>query len=309
MYQEGNLLEQVAQSKGSVIAFGELLWDVLPQGAVLGGAPANFSVRISEHGIPVYLVSRTGSDELGERARGIIAEREVDLSLLQVDPQLPTGTVDVTFAEGGEPDYIINTGVAYDAVELSEELLTLGSKAALICFGTLIQRSPVSRATLYALLDAAPAAIKLVDVNLRKNCFSAETVRASVERATVVKLNRDEIVPVAEMLDLNEREPFQFGAALVDNFECDSCLITLGAGGAIAISRDGERVEVPGFSVAVRDTIGSGDAFTAGFAVCSLAGGSLADCCRYGNALGALAATREGGMGAVSPAEVHALLG
>ena len=137
---------------GHVLVVGEILWDLLPGGPVLGGAPFNMAFRLAERGIDTRFVSRIGNDELGRRARDKASELGMDTSLIQLSGEKPTGTVEITFS-GGEPDYYIVPDVAYDEIQLTEELKQLASRAKCICYGTLCQRSEGSRSTILSLLD------------------------------------------------------------------------------------------------------------------------------------------------------------
>lgn len=294
-------LDAAEGTRQSVVAFGELLWDLLPTGKVLGGAPANFAYRLRSLGNEVALISRLGADALGEEARTLLQDRDMPLQLVQTDSEHPTGTVPVTLTSSGIPRFTIVENVAYDYIELSDVVRESAATAALICFGTLVQRSPVTRETLYRFLELAPQATKLLDINLRENCYSPETVQNSLERADILKLNDSEVQVLSEMLALPTDSLEQFAQGLFERFEISQCLITLGEQGVQGYSRAGEKVEVPGKSVTVVDTIGSGDAFTAGFVHEYLKGSSLERCCAFGNAVGAAVATVKGGM---SPVEV-----
>ena len=162
-----------------IVAFGELLWDLLPSGAQLGGAPANFALRAQGVGCKVSLVTRIGNDAYGKEALATLKTLGLDTSCVQIDERLPTGTVDVQLSEQGNASYHIVKNVAYDHIALVPELEELSSTVDLICFGTLSQRALVSRSTLYSFIEMCPRAIKLVDINLRKECYSPETVRRS----------------------------------------------------------------------------------------------------------------------------------
>lgn len=277
-----------------VAAFGEILWDLLPNGRTLGGAPFNFAYRVNSLGDLAYPVSRLGRDELGQEAWRLVESFGIDTSFLQWDDRFPTGTVQVFFDADNNPDYFIVPSVAYDFIEGSPRLDALASTADCLCFGTLIQRSEKSRGSLRRLLEKAGSALKLLDINLRKDCHTAQTVRQSLEAADVVKLNEKEAPLVAEMMGLPVLPLPQLAPELVRGWSLKCLIVTLGDKGAFAASQ-GELVYVPGYRVSVVDTLGSGDAFTAGFIHRFLRGADLADACRFGNLLGALAATKRGG--------------
>jgi fructokinase len=291
-------------STKTVIALGEILWDILPSEKLLGGAPANFCHRLRQLGIDARMVSRVGTDLLGDELLAGLATLDFDLSLVQRDPAHPTGTVNVTLSSDGDPTFTINNGVAYDYLEPTRDLMSAAASASLICFGTLVQRSEQTRTTLYAILDAAQQAIKLLDINLRRNCYSSDTVRESLKRADILKLNIAEVGILSEMLGIPERTPEGFSARIIEHFQIDTVLVTLGARGVYARRVNGESCTVPGVAITVVDTIGSGDSFTAGFVCKRLLSAPLEECCHFGNLIGALNATKKGGMPDISPAEV-----
>lgn len=293
----------------SVLALGELLWDVLPTEKLLGGAPANFCHRLRQLGVNSRMVSRTGEDALGEElVRGLKA-LNFDLSLIQVDPSYPTGTVDVSLTADGNPTFVINTDVAYDHLEATPELIEAAQAASLICFGTLVQRSAKTRATIYQVLEGAPDATKFLDINLRKNCYSADTVSESLQRTDIVKLNTSEVTIISELLSLEANEPKKLARRLIKDFGVTTVLVTLGEKGVYALDALGHESTVPGISIQVVDTIGSGDSFAAGFVSTYLKGAPLEECCHFGNLTGALNATKKGGMPDISPSELQLFLG
>ncbi len=293
------------QSKGEVLAIGELLWDVLPTGKLLGGAPANYCYRLRQLGVPARMISRVGNDALGDELLGQLAAKDFDLSLIQRDSTLPTGTVDVTLTADGNPHFVINTGVAYDNIEATEELLNAAKQARFICFGTLSQRTAKTRETLYTMLSAATNATKFLDINLRKDCYNKETITSSLHHCDILKLNNSEVTVVCELLGLGSLTPSELASVMLKDFNISTVLITLGEKGVYAVSKSGESISVPGISVAVADTIGAGDAFSAGFTFKYLQGATLKECCRFGNITGAMSAARAGGMPNISTKELE----
>jgi len=290
-----------------IVAFGEILWDLLPQGRTLGGAQFNFAYRANSLGDTALPVSRLGRDPLGREALDLVKGFGLDPSWLQWADSFPTGTVEVSFDAENNPDYVIVPSVAYDFIQSTPELEQMVASADCLCFGTLIQRSEVSRNTLQRLLQSAASSRKLLDVNLRKKCFTPETVRQSIEAADIVKLNEKEAVAVGEMLGLPALALPELAVEMVRSCSLESVVVTLGEKGAFAASREGERVYAPGFRVRVVDTLGSGDAFTAGFIHRLLRGGSLADACAFGNLMGTATATKRGGTAPISNDETARL--
>lgn len=293
----------------SVLALGEVLWDVLPSERLLGGAPANFCHRLRQLGVNAFMVSRVGDDLLGRELLSDLRQLNFDLSLVQVDSIHPTGTVDVSLSSDGNPSFIINPDVAYDRLEAVAELIAAAQSASLICFGTLVQRSEQTRQTIYRVLEAAPEAIAFLDINLRKDCFSSETVAESLRRADILKLNTGEAKVVSELLQLPASNYQETAREIMRSYGVRTVLVTLGEEGVYAIDASGTECTVPGISITVTDTIGSGDSFAAGFVFKYLEGAPLEECCHFGNLIGALTATKKGGMSDISPAELTSFLG
>ncbi len=296
------------QSKGEVLAIGELLWDVLPTGKLLGGAPANYAYRLCQLGAPARMISRVGNDSLGDELLGQLAAKDFDLSLIQRDPALPTGTVDVTLSADGNPTFVINTDVAYDSVEATPELLEAAKHAGFVCFGTLSQRSEKTRETLNAVLATATNATKFLDINLRRDCYTKETITSSLHHCDILKLNTSEVAVVCDLLGLGKLTPGELASTMIKDFAISIVLVTLGDKGVLAVSKSGESISVPGISVTVADTIGAGDAFSAGFTFKYLQGAPLKECCQFGNITGAMSAARAGGMPSISTAELEAFI-
>ncbi len=290
-----------------IVAFGEILWDLLPEGRTLGGAPFNFACRVNSLGDKAFPVSRLGRDPLGREAWDLVTSFGIDASCLQWDDSFPTGTVEVSFDADNNPDFVIVPSVAYDFIESTPALEQIAQSADCLCFGTLIQRSEISRNSLHRLLQNASSSRKLLDVNLRKDCFTPETVRQSIEAAHIMKLNEDEAFAVGEMLRLSGLALPELVSEMPRRCSLESVVVTLGGKGVLAASREGELVYVPGFSVAVVDSVGSGDAFSAGFIHQLLRGATLVEACAFGNVMGAATATKRGGTAPISSDEITAL--
>jgi fructokinase len=291
--------------KKTIVAFGELLWDILPSCTVLGGAPFNFAYRVNSLGDTGLMVSRLGRDELGRKAFEQVVQLGLDTTCIQWDDHLPTGTVQVSFGEDNKPDYVIVPQVAYDQIELTNTLVDAVSTADCLCFGTLSQRSEKSRKTIEQLLERAGQSLKLLDINLRKDCYSLETIGFSLQKANVLKLNEDEAYQLGRMLEFSNRNIPEFCEEVLTKWSIEHCVVTLGEKGAFAMSGGGERVYVPGYKVKLADSIGSGDAFSAGFVNKLLRGMSISEAARFGNVLGALVATKEGATCPVTLDEIN----
>jgi fructokinase len=292
----------------TVLSFGETLWDLLPAGPVLGGAPCNLAYRVNSLGERGVIVTRLGRDELGRRAVDAIGALGMDTSGIQWDDAHPTGTVPVTLDPRGIPEYTILKDVAYDNIEPTEELRALASGADCLCFGSLCQRSERSRRTLLELLSAAPKALKFFDVNLRKDCYTKPVLERSFFKADILKLNDTEALELAGLFGLSARTPEKIAGEILRQWGLKGCVVTLGERGAYAIAGSQE-ARVPGWTIKVVDTIGSGDAFSAAFVTCWLRGKSLEECCFFGNALGALVAGTKGATTPIGVDEINRFCG
>ncbi len=292
----------------TILAFGEILWDILPDKTILGGAPFNFAYRVNSLGDKAQFVSSLGRDELGDAACAQVVELGVDTALLQRNAEYPTGTVDVSFDEHHLPDYVINPNVAYDHIQLDKSLVAAAKKCECLAFGTLIQRAPQSKETLYTLIEAASTAVKFYDINLRKKCFSRETILYSLEKANILKINDDEVEQIHEMFDIEADSFSGFCDFMTQEFNLDYVLVTFGDKGAFAQSVFGEGVYVPGYKIKLADSLGSCDAFSAAFIHKILGGNSLQVACEFGNALGALVAMTHGATAVISQHEIAAFL-
>jgi fructokinase len=254
-----------------ILGIGEVLWDILPDGRHLGGAPANFAYHCHALGADAAMISAVGADPLGDEILRIINNLGLPGDHIAVVDGHPTGTVTVQLDAQGVPAFTIHTEVAWDYIPLRQASLSLVEQADAVCFGTLAQRAPVSRATIGVLLGATrPDAVRIFDLNLRQRFYNEEIIRAALAHATLLKLNSDELPVLAALLGLTGTLEEQL-AALAQQFALRGIALTRGAGGSVLLL-DGELVAHPGCRVAVRDTIGAGDAFTAALALGLLRG-------------------------------------
>jgi fructokinase len=289
-----------------ILGIGELLWDLLPEGARLGGAPANFSVLAGGLGNHAAILSRIGRDDPGREAVARLDALPVDPSFLQVDSSLETGRVSVQLQEG-QPSYTIHQPAAWDALELSDAWVQLAARADALCFGSLAQRSAQSRQTIQELVaGTASSCIRIFDVNLRPPYISAEVIQESLELATVVKMNEAELPQVLALLGLPVNEGRELlgeqhwrrrdaERLLVEFPGLDLVAITCGGQGSLLVRR-GEFHDHPGLAVQVVDTVGAGDAFTAAMAHFLLRGADLATVNEAGNRWGSWIASQSGAM-------------
>lgn len=251
------------RDKRSVVCFGELLWDMLPHGRFLGGAPANVGYHLRQLGVRPWIVSAVGNDDLGREAVARVQAWEVETGGIAQRSDLPTGTVQAQLNADGEPSYRIATSVAWDAIEASAVTLDRVRVADGLVFGSLAQRSPANRATLTALLAALPPqALRVFDVNLRAPHDDLDVVRQLARAATLLKVNLAEAARLGRLG--SEASPEQCARVVANETGCAAVCITVGAQGAGFLQGDRWYFE-PARPVKVADTIGAGDAFLAGF--------------------------------------------
>ena len=298
-------IAQIRIMQKTVLSFGETLWDLLPSGPALGGAPFNFAYRVNSLGDRGFVVTRLGRDDYGRKALEQMTALGMDATHVQQDDHRPTGTVQVSLDEKRNPEFLIVPEVAYDFIELTYEAKELAAAVDCFCFGTLAQRAPGSRLTLHRLLDVSSKCLKFLDINLRKDCYSLQTITESLKRANVLKTNLPEAHYLADLFEISLTALPDFCAEIMEEWSLGCCLVTLGEHGAFAASVNNDKVYMPGLEINVADTCGSGDAFSAGFIHEYLRRKPLADCCRFGNLLGAMAAARRGGTTPISPVEIE----
>jgi fructokinase len=277
-----------------------VLWDALPEGLFLGGAPFNVACHLRAAGVPAAMVSCVGNDRLGEEALRRGGRYGVGVDLVQVDPSRPTGFVNVTIDAAGNPAYEIVAPAAWDAIVATDELIARAAAARAIVFGSLAQRNALSRRTIERLWESD--ATMVFDVNLRPPYDDMDVVRRSLHRADVVKLSDTEMRQVAEWFDLGG-SPREAVAALAETFECSVVCVTRGSEGA-ALWHDGNWTEHSGFQVDVRDTVGAGDAFLAVLLAGLLSGGADAALLQHANLIGAYVATQYGAVPADQTAAI-----
>lgn len=245
-----------------VVGMGEALWDVLPEGKQIGGAPANFAFHVSQFGLESRVVSAVGQDKLGEEIHETFKER--NLRGIVEDVPYPTGTVQVTVDDEGVPTYEIKEGVAWDNIPFTPELEALARQTRAVCWGSLAQRSVVSRETINRFLDTMPndgKRLKVFDINLRQNFYTKEVIQESVKRCNILKINDEELVTISRLfgypgIDLKDKCWLILG-----KYNLQMLILTCGVNGSyIFTPGDVSFVETP--KVEVADTVGAGDSFT-----------------------------------------------
>jgi fructokinase len=264
----GGLEPRSPSQPRKVVGLGEALWDLLPAGKQIGGAPLNFAYISSLLDGRAAIASRIGTDQLGGELERELSARGIDTGYLQHDPSLPTGTSKVTISADGQPRFEIRRPAAWDAIEPTPEWKELAREADAVCFGTLAQRSHESRKAIAAFLAATrPRCVRIFDVNLRPPFFSRDAVLDSIRRATIVKFNEDELTRVSTMVGLSVCVSPHHVRALATHLGVELVCVTRGKHGSL-LATPQQVVEHPGFPVKVVDTVGAGDAFAAAVACC-----------------------------------------
>lgn len=292
-----------------IVGLGEILFDCLPDGKKLGGAPANFAYHVSQLGLNGITISAIGDDEDGRLVLEKLAPRNLKTHLETID--YPTGTVQVTLSGNGIPQYDICLGVAYDNIPWTPAIEEIAKNSRAVCFGSLAQRTAVSRQTIQKFLDTMPAlgTLKVFDINLRQEWFSKEIIEESLKRCNVLKINDEEIIKVAAMYkydlplvdkNVNDRllQPVEFEDfchKLIRDYDLQMVVLTCGAFGSYVITEDLLNFEATP-KVKVADTVGAGDSFTGSFCAAILAGKSIPEAHKIGVDVSAFVCTQAGAM-------------
>jgi fructokinase len=283
------------EKRFKVVGLGEVLWDVLPTGKKLGGAPANFayiSSQIGNHGI---VASRVGVDKNGREIMRSLEKIGVGVSHIQTDAEHSTGTVSVSLANG-QPSYEIKENAAWDFLKLTEDWRDLAKTCDAVCFGTLAQRNAVSRHTIQEFIKLVKTdCLRIFDVNLRQNYFSPDVVKDSLNLADVVKLNHEELPKLAEMFAINSLNQMEQAKKLCGKFKIRFMCLTRGGKGSLLLTEN-EASEHCGIKVEIADTIGAGDSFTAAMTNGILRGWHLDEINEKANRVGAFVAAQIGAM-------------
>ena len=283
-----------------MIGLGELLWDLLPSGKVLGGAPANFAYMATVLGNQGIVASRIGSDDLGREALSAMEKLGLAATHVQIDESYPTGTAAVVLDGNGQPNFSIARPVAWDSLQWTEDWKEIASRANVVCFGTLAQRSEPAANTIEQFLQSVPAnAFKICDANLREPFYTTNTLRRSFAHADMLKLNDHELACAASLLGLGNGNEVELARRLTDEFDLDLVCITRGARGSILLSKN-QVSEHPGYRIAVADAVGAGDAFTACVAHFHIQGRPIQEISEYANRFASWVATQTGATPSIS---------
>ncbi len=287
--------------KDTVVGMGEALWDVLPEGKKIGGAPANFAYHVSQFGLPSCVVSAVGSDPLGQEIIENFTSKGLNHLIEEV--LYPTGTVQVEIDQAGIPQYEIKENVAWDNIPYTARLEALAQRTRAVCFGSLAQRNVVSRQTINRFLDAMnhdDETLVVFDVNLRQGFYNKEILCESMQRCNILKINDEELVTVSRMfgypgIDLQDK-----CWILLGKYNLKMLILTCGINGSYVFT-PGSVSFLPTPQVEVADTVGAGDSFTAAFISSILRGRSVAEAHAAAVSTSAFVCTRNGAMPLLPP--------
>ena len=279
-----------------VVGMGEALWDVLPEGKKLGGAPANFAYHVSQFGLESRVVSAVGQDKLGTEILENFRQKQL-YGLIETVPY-PTGTVQVELDSEGVPCYDIKEGVAWDNIPYTQALEGLARQTRAVCFGSLAQRNIVSRQTIHRFLDAMPDdtdTLRIFDINLRQSFYTKEILCDSFRRCNILKINDEELVTISRMfgypgIDLQDK-----CWILLAKYDLKMLILTCGVNGSYVFTPGNVSfIETPKVNVA--DTVGAGDSFTAAFTAAILCGRPVSEAHQLAVETSAYVCTQQGAM-------------
>lgn len=277
-----------------IVGLGEALWDMLPDGKKLGGAPANFAYHAGQFGLNTIAISALGEDKLAEET--IEAIEKNGLKYLMPRVPYPTGTVQVILDGEGIPTYDIKENVAWDNIPFTDEMKQIAANCRAVCFGSLAQRNVVSRTTIQKFLDATPAdCMKIFDINLRQDFYTKEVIEDSFKLCNVLKINDEELVIVSRMFELKGLDQAEKCKELVAKYNLDILVLTCGTNGSYVFTpTEMSFQETP--KVEVADTVGAGDSFTGSFCAAILNGLSVKEAHNKAVHVSAFVCTQNGAM-------------
>lgn len=287
--------------KKYVVGLGEALWDVLPEGKKLGGAPANFAFHAGQFGLNSIAVSALGEDKLTEETIQQLEEKNLQYCMPRVP--YPTGTVQVTLDNEGIPTYDIKENVAWDNIPFNDDVKAIAENARAVCWGSLAQRNVVSRESIYKFLDATPKdCMKIFDINLRQNFYTKEVICESMKRCNILKINDEELVLIGRMFGYPGLDIENKCWLILGKYDLDMLVLTCGTNGSYVFT-PGSMSYQPTPKVEVADTVGAGDSFTGTFCASILAGKPVTEAHKLAVSVSAYVCTQNGAM-PILPEEV-----
>lgn len=261
--------------ENKIVGLGEALWDVLPEGKKLGGAPANFAYHAGQFGLDTLAISAVGEDQLGDETLSAFEEKGLKYIMPRVP--FPTGTVQVELDAQGVPAYEIREGVAWDNIPFTSEMEKVARSCKAVCWGSLAQRHEVSRNTIHRFLDATlPTCLKIFDINLRQTFYDEEVIRASLKRCNILKINDEELVTIGRLFGYPGLDMSNKCWLILGKYNLDMLVLTCGVNGSY-VFKPGAMTFIETPKVDVADTVGAGDSFTASFCAAILKGLSVSD--------------------------------
>ena len=282
------------EQKRYVVGLGEALFDCLPEGSKLGGAPANFAYHVSQFGFDAMAISALGNDMWGDQARTEFDEKKLNYIMPTVD--YPTGTVQVTLDDEGVPTYDIKTNVAWDNIPFTPEVEAVAKNARAVCFGSLAQRNAVSQETIRKFLEATPKdCLKIFDINLRQNFYTKEIIRESLNACDILKINDEELVTIGRLFGYPGLDMENKCWLILGKYNLKMLVLTCGVNGSYVFSpKKISFVETP--QVEVADTVGAGDSFTGSFTAAILEGKTIEEAHKRAVKVSAYVCTQKGAM-------------
>lgn len=273
---------------------GEALWDVLPEGKKLGGAPANFAYHAGQFGLQTIAVSALGEDALSEETVLQLEEKKLNYEMPRVP--YPTGTVLVELDAEGIPTYDIKENVAWDNIPFSESIENIARHAQAVCFGSLAQRNVVSRETIYKFLDSTPSdCVKIFDINLRQQFYTKEVIQESLKRCNILKINDEELITIGRMFGYPGLDIENKCFLILGKYNLDMLVLTCGVNGSYVFT-PGKVSYQPTPKVEVADTVGAGDSFTGSFCAAILRGKTVEEAHQLAVRVSAYVCTQNGAM-------------
>jgi fructokinase len=288
--------------KNIIVGLGEALWDVLPNGKKLGGAPANFAYHVAQFGLNSMAVSAIGNDKLGDETLEALDEKGLKYYMQRIP--YPTGSVQVTLDEEGVPCYDIKENVAWDNIVFTPELEEIAKNCRAVCFGSLAQRNIVSRQTIGMFLDSMPKdsdTLKIFDINLRQDFYSKEVLTESFKKCNILKINDEELVVIGRLFGYPGLELRDKCWLILGKYNLKMLILTCGINGSYVFT-PGKVSFQPTPKVEVADTVGAGDSFTGAFCASIINGLPIEEAHRLAVEVSAYVCTQNGAM-PVIPAE------
>ena len=277
-----------------IAGLGEVLWDCLPEGKKLGGAPANFAYHASMFGYQAYAVSALGNDALGDRTVDELDKQHLRHIMPRID--FPTGTVQVELDEEGVPTYDIKRDVAWDNIPFTAEMEDLAKRCSCVCFGSLAQRNSVSHDTIHRFLHSTPKdCLKIFDINLRQNFYTKEIIQESLNACDILKINDEELVTIGRLFGYPGLDMENKCYLILGKYNLRMLVLTCGTNGSYVFAR-GMKSYQPTPKVEVADTVGAGDSFTGSFAAAILAGMPVEEAHKLAVEVSAYVCTQPGAM-------------